>query len=108
MFVIGSIIVVSFFPLKIALASMMILSVGDAASHMLGKLLSRRTYIYLKSLEGTVIGILSGFLVALLFIDNTGTAFAGAFTAMAFEGLNIGIDDNLWIPVIAAASMSFF
>ena len=50
-FMLGSIIVVYFFPLKIALASIMILTLGDAVSHIFGKLLSRRTYKYLKSIE---------------------------------------------------------
>lgn len=108
LFVIGSIIVVSLFPLTIALASMMILTVGDALSHIFGKLLSRKAYATLKSVEGTLIGILSGFVVALVFVDNAAVAFVGAFTAMAFEGVNFGVDDNLWIPIIAATSMSLF
>jgi len=105
LFMIGSIFVVYFFPLKIALAAIMMLSVGDAASHIFGKILSRKTYKYLKSIEGTAIGIASGFAVALLFVD-VNLAFFGSLIAMGFEGMNLGWDDNLWIPIIAASMMS--
>ncbi len=102
---IGSILVVYFFPLDIALASIVILSVGDAVSHIVGKLLSRRTYRYIKSIEGTVAGAMCAFVGALLFVD-VGLALWGSVIAMLIETINIRIDDNLFLPVLAAGVMT--
>ena len=107
-FMLGSIIVVHFFPLKIALASIIILTLGDAVSHVFGKLLSRRTYKHLKSVEGTVAGIAFSFVGALFFV-NFFAAFFGSMLSMIFETVKIDfIDDNLLIPLVAAITMSFF
>ncbi|MDP3918429.1 MAG: hypothetical protein Q8Q35_00805 [Nanoarchaeota archaeon] len=107
LFMIGSIIVVWLFPLKIALASMMMLAVGDALSHIFGKLLSRRTYKHLKSVEGTIMGILFSFLGAMLFV-NVAVALWGSLITMGLEGFKWRIDDNLYIPIVAALVMSLF
>lgn len=104
-FMIGSILVVFFFPLKIALASMLMLSVGDALSHIFGKMLSKTTYKYLKSVEGTVVGIVFSFLGALIFVD-VALALWGSVIAMGLEGFDFGFDDNLYIPIVAAIVMS--
>lgn len=107
-FMLGSIIVVYFFPLKIALASIMILTLGDAVSHVFGKLLSRRTYKHLKSIEGTIAGIAFSFVGALLFV-NVLAALFGSMFSMILETIKIdGVDDNLLIPIVAAVIMSFF
>lgn len=107
-FVLGSIIVVYFFPLKIALASIIILTLGDALSHIFGKLLSRRTYKYLKSVEGTIAGVAFSFFGALLFV-NVFAAFFGSLLSITLETLKIDfIDDNLLVPVTAALIMSIF
>ncbi|HIH14739.1 MAG: Phosphatidate cytidylyltransferase [archaeon GW2011_AR17] len=107
-FTIGSIIVVYFFPLKIALASIIILTLGDALSHIFGKLLSRKTYKYLKSVEGTIAGIAFSFFGALLFV-NVFAALSGSLLSMVLETLKLDyIDDNLLVPVTAALIMSIF
>ena len=107
-FLLGSIIVVYFFPLKIALAAIMILTLGDAVSHVFGKLLSRKTYKHLKSIEGTIVGIAFSFFGALLFV-NVFAALFGSMISMTVETLKIDfIDDNLLIPIVAALIMSFF
>ena len=95
LFMIGSIIVLYFFPLKIALASMIILSVGDAASHIFGKILSNRTYKYLKSIEGTIIGILFSFVSALIFVEFA-LALWASLIAMSLEGFKFKLDDNIF------------
>ena len=104
-FMIGSILVVYFFPLKIALASMLMLSVGDGVSHIFGKLLSKKTYKHLKSVEGTIVGIVFSFLGALIFVD-VALALWGSIIAMGLEGFDFGLDDNLYIPIVAAVVMS--
>ena len=104
LFMIGSIIVLYFFPLKIALASMIILSVGDAASHIFGKTLSNKTYKHLKSVEGTIIGILFSFVSALIFVELA-LALWASLIAMGLEGFKLKIDDNIYIPIVAALVM---
>lgn len=106
-FMIGSIIVLYFFPLHIALAAMVILSVGDAVSHIFGKLLSRRKYRYLKSVEGTAVAIFASFFGVLIFV-NIFAAVAGVSLALLFEDLKLGIEDNLFLPIVAAIIMSLF
>ncbi len=107
LFMIGSTIVLYLFPLKIALAAMMILSVGDAVSHIFGKLLSRRTYKYLKSVEGTLVAMVFSFFGALIFV-NFAAALVGSILTMMFESIEFGVDDNLFIPIVAAVVMSIF
>ncbi len=107
LFMIGSIIVVFFFPLKIALASMMILSVGDAVSHIFGKILSKRTYKYLKSVEGTLLAMVFSFFGALIFFKVI-AAIVGSILTMVFESIKSDFDDNLYVPIVAALIMSVF
>ncbi|MBT3985601.1 hypothetical protein HOD38_05890 [archaeon] len=106
-FMIGSIIVLFLFPLNIALAAMVILSVGDAISHIAGKLLCKRTYKHLKSVEGTVVAIIASFFGVLIFV-NFFAALAGTCLTLFFEDLKLGIEDNLFIPIVAAIIMSLF
>jgi dolichol kinase len=106
-FMMGSIIVIYFFPLKTALAAMMILAIGDAVSHIFGKLLSRKTYKHLKSVEGTAIAIGFSFVGAFIFVSFF-SALMGSIVTMLFEDLKIGIDDNLTIPLVAAIVMTIF
>jgi dolichol kinase len=105
LFMLGSIIVISLFPKEIALAAMVMLAVGDAFSHIFGKMLSKQTYKYLKSVKGTLIGIGFSFVGALLFVDVT-VALLGSVVTMSLEGIKLGLDDNLYIPVVAALVMS--
>jgi dolichol kinase len=106
-FMIGSIIVLYLFPLNIALAAMVILSVGDAVSHIFGKLLAKRTYKYLKSVEGTLVAIVASFFGVLIFV-NVFAAIAGVTIGLFFEDLKIGVEDNLFLPIVAAIIMSLF
>lgn len=107
-FMIGSIIVVYFFPLKTALASIIILSLGDGLSHIFGKLLSRANYKHLKSIEGTLIAMVFSFFGAMIFVSAF-AAFLGAISSLLLENLKIPfIDDNLFVPIVAALVISIF
>jgi len=106
-FMLGSIVVVYLFPLHIALAAMVILSVGDALSHIFGKLLSKRTYKEIKSVEGTLIGFIASFFGVLIFV-NFGAALIGTALTMLFENMKLGIEDNFFIPIVAAIIISLF
>ena len=97
------------FPREVAMASIMILALGDSISHMYGlhygKIkhpLSNKKY-----LEGTIAGFLGGFAGAIMFLPWH-EAFFASLIAMIVESVQIRmgteqVDDNLIIPVVAGA-----
>lgn len=109
-YVLGSFLVVLFFPKDIAMASIAILALGDSASRLVGP------YGYLRHpfhsgrfLEGVIAGIIAGFIGAIFFV-NWLLAFLGATIAMLIESIDLRIkgfkiDDNLIIPVVAGFVM---
>jgi dolichol kinase len=110
-FVLGALIVTTIFPKNIALASIMILTLGDAFSNLFGKTVGKRKVRKKteKTVEGMFAGIITGFLGALVFVDVV-SAFLGSLTAMVFEAIelkvkNVTVDDNLFIPVLASIVM---
>ena len=106
----GVTIAVAIFPKDIALASIMILAVGDSVSRIVGP------YGYLrhplnstKFIEGVLAGWVAAASAALFFVPYS-YAFTAAAVAMYIEALDIEInnyklDDNLTIPVIAGTVM---
>ena len=101
------------FEKDIALASIMVLSLGDSLSHIIGGKCGKIKNIFRKKskkrLDGTIAGIISGFLGALIFVSPL-EAFMGSLAAMSIEAREISfgkkiVDDNLYIPVIAGAVM---
>lgn len=104
----GSALVLAIFPRYIALASMMILAFGDSFSHLFGKAYGKRRFAH-KTLVGTIAGIASGFVGALLFVTPW-LALIGSGVAMLFEAFNLKvfnhkIDDNLFIPLASSLAM---
>ena len=107
-YVLGAFISVLVFPKEIALASIMILALGDSVSRLIGP------YGYLKHpfhnekfFEGVIAGAIAGFLGALYFISWLPALIASS-VSMLIEGIdleikNFKIDDNLMIPVVAGA-----
>ena len=103
-FFIGVFLVVLLFPKDIALASIMILTLGDSISHLIGKYFGKTKIMSkTKLLEGTIAGIIIGFLGAILFVSYL-EAFLASLIAMIVEAIEIKyfrIDDNISIPVVA-------
>jgi len=109
----GAFLVVFIFPKNIALASIMILALGDSVSRLVGP------YGYLKHpfhnekfFEGVIVGSIFGFLGALIFVSWI-LALAGSLISMLLEGIDLRIkgfkiDDNLLIPLIASVVMESF
>lgn len=107
-FITGSLIALALFPKDIALASIMVLAFGDSMATVFGTHIGKRK-IKNKSLEGSVAGLIFGFFGAWLFVDAH-LAFFGCLAAMAFEAIEIRfmkqrLNDNLFIPIIAAIIM---
>lgn len=112
-YVLGCLLVLVFFEKNTAFASMMILALGDSVSHLVGRYYGKIKHPLndKKLVEGWLAGILAGFAGALFFVD-AGKAFFAAFIAMTAETIEWRVDrrvldDNLFIPVIAAVVMAF-
>jgi len=108
-FFLGAWLVVRFFPEDVALAALCILTFGDAISPMIGVSNGRKKHPLNNSklLEGSIAGTVAGFLTAWIFVAWW-QALIAAVVAMTIEALEIKIyewdlDDNLTIPVVAAA-----
>ena len=105
-YVLGAFIVVLVFPKDIALASIMILALGDSVSRLVGP------YGYLKHpfhnekfFEGVIAGAVAGFIGALFFVSWLPALIASS-VSMLIEGIDFRIkkfkiDDNLLIPIVA-------
>ncbi len=106
----SSFIVVLIFPKDIAMASIIILALGDSVSRIVGP------YGYLKHpfhnekfFEGVIAGAIAGFIGAVFFVPGI-LALFGSLVSMLLEGLDLEIkgfkiDDNLLIPIVAAVVM---
>jgi dolichol kinase len=94
---IGAILLI--FPFKIAILSIIVLSVGDSLSTLVGVHFGKhRTKINpKKSWEGTVGGFLAALAVCLLF-TNPPAALVAAGIGMFMELMPIRINDNLLMP----------
>ncbi|MBN2458439.1 hypothetical protein JXB31_04895 [Candidatus Woesearchaeota archaeon] len=97
--------------LDIALASIMILTFGDAFSSIFSRYLGRIKHPFsdFKLLEGTIAGVIAGVLSAVLFVSFL-EAVTGSLIAMTIEavGIRLGeriIDDNITIPLSAGLSI---
>ncbi len=110
-FCIGSFVVLLIFTKEIALASIMILALGDAVSHICGRFYGKIKHKLNKNynIEGTIAGIIVASFGALLFVPVLDAVIA-ATIAMNCEVVNwrIGkwcIDDNFIIPIVAALTL---
>jgi phytol kinase len=108
---IGVFVSLVLFPGEIAMASIMVLALGDSISHIYGinygklKTPLSRT----KFLEGTIAGILFGFIGALVFLPWH-EALIASFFGMVVEAVEVKIggqqfDDNLLIPIASGAAV---
>lgn len=107
-YILGCTISLYLFQLNIALASIMVLALGDSFSHILGKTYGVKKF-GMKTLMGTFAGIFFGYFGALVFVDAS-MAFLGTTVAMLVEAIelrvkNIVLDDNILIPLISGLVM---
>lgn len=108
-FFIGILLAIKLFEPPIAYASIMVLTLGDTVSHLIGTHIGRTRHPLNghKSLEGNLAGGLAGFVGALFFI-NPLSALIGSFGAMTIEAIqfkmnNTIIDDNIIVPLACGA-----
>ena len=95
------------FPARIGYAAIAVLALGDSSASLLGKRFGRNRIPFNKgkSIEGSIIGLIIGFLGALLFVDPI-TALVGAVVGILIEALPLPLDDNLLMPLAAGISMT--
>ena len=106
-FLAGCLITIKLFTKDIALASIMILTLGDSTSFLFGAFLGKIKFKLnnLKNLEGILAGIFFGFIGSLFFVNIT-EGFFSSLVAMFIEGVGVklgvsDLDDNLIIPLVA-------
>lgn len=114
-FTIGAYFTLILFEKEIAYAGIMILSVGDAVSNIVGRHFGKiRTKLNPeKNIEGNLAGILISIPFAYYFFPNLYAVIAASFVGMfleipAIRIFNFEIDDNLIIPVGAAFTLTLF
>ena len=106
----GAFLVVFIFPKDIAMASIMVLALGDSVSRLVGPYgYLKHPFTNTKFFEGVIAGTTAAFFGALFFVPWI-LAFIGSLVSMLLEGLDLRIrgfkiDDNLLIPIVAAVVM---
>jgi dolichol kinase len=108
--VISALIMIAFFPQQIAIATLLFMSVSDAAASLIGIRYGRIRFLG-KSLEGSLAFLVSAFAIAAWLMPNNLLVGAlGAVVATIAEALSlrwgpIKIDDNLAIPLASGTAM---
>lgn len=95
-FLVGTLIAL-IFPLNIALTALIVLSIGDATSTLIGLKFGRIRFKG-KSIEGTIGGTIISSIAIYLLIQNPFIAIIASLTGMLAELLIYQIDDSITIP----------
>src|SRR3989338_7398025 len=110
-YLIGVYIALLLFPKETAMASIMVLALGDSISHIYGLHYGKTKHPLSKTkfLEGTMAGFIAGFIGAFVFLPWN-EAFFASLAAMIVEAIEIKIgaqqvDDNLRVPFGAGAAV---
>ena len=110
-YLIGAYISLLLFSKDIAMASIMVLALGDSISHLFGMHYGKTKHPLSKTkfLEGTIAGFAMGFIGAFVFLPWH-EAFFASLAAMIVEAIEINIgthqvDDNLIVPFVAGAAV---
>lgn len=106
----GSLVTLFFFGTRpvIVNAALLYLSLGDAASAVVGKKWGNHPYKVMgqtRSLEGTAAGFLVAWACGWSISLPPAIALGGAVVFSLADAVPIPPDDNLWIPVITASAL---
>ncbi|MBI2656714.1 hypothetical protein HYX03_03170 [Candidatus Woesearchaeota archaeon] len=108
-YLIGVYVALLLFPKDVAMASVMVLALGDSVSHLYGLHYGKIKHPLSKTkfLEGTIAGFIFGFIGAFVFLPWW-EALLASFAAMIIEAVEIKIgtqqvDDNLIMPFVAGS-----
>jgi len=110
-FIAGVMLALVLFEKDIALAAIMILTLGDSISHLFGRFFGKVKHPWnqYKLIEGTLLGFVAGAVGAAAFVPWNQALLASA-VAMIVEGIelrfrNHSVDDNILIPLVAGIVM---
>lgn len=107
-FALGIFILALFFETEVVSASILILSIGDSSSHLIGGKFGKIKHPLSRSkkIEGNIAGAILGGLAASIFIAPK-IAFIAGFVSMFVEGMELKeeknqlLEDNLIVPIVA-------
>jgi|TARA_Y100000310_G_scaffold36526_1_gene34372 diacylglycerol kinase (CTP) len=110
-YLIGTFLVLLFFPKDIAMSAILVLAFADSIGHIFGIKFGRirHPFVSTKFIEGWIVGFIAGFIAASIVVPWY-EALAASFFAMLVEGIEVKIgadevDDNLIIPPVAAIAV---
>lgn len=106
-FIFSTLLTILLFPKSIAIASILVLIVSDAAAALTGKGIGR-IKIFGKTLEGSLAFLITSLLIVWVYphLDRLSGSLA-ALGATLIEILPIRVNDNLSIPLVAGVIMFF-
>lgn len=103
----ASLLCVAFFEPRIAAASIAFLSIGDTFAALVGMNFGKRKFVRSnKTLEGSLACFASCMLFGLWWLRSPWLAITGALAATVAELVDITLDDNIKIPLVAGIVMS--
>ncbi len=103
----GMLLVILFLPLKYAIGSALILSLGDPAAAVVGKKFGKHKFRHNpdKSLEGSLAMFTVSFASLSLLSISFSVGFFAAISAVILESFDLKASDNLLIPIFAGIVM---
>jgi phosphoserine phosphatase len=107
-FAFGILLTLLLFPRPASSAAIAIFALGDSTASVLGKTFGRRAFSFnkRKTLEGSLFGFVFAFLAAAFYVSPF-RALLGAAVAMLIESLPLPLNDNLVIPLVTGAVLTF-
>jgi phytol kinase len=107
-FAFGILLTLLLFPRPASSAAIAIFALGDSTASVFGKRFGKIKLSFNKgkTLEGSLIGFVFAFLAAAFFV-NPLMAASGAAVAMLIESLPLPINDNLLLPLVTGALLTF-
>ena len=109
LFALGIILSFLLFPTPLNYASIAVVSLGDSAASIFGKLFGKTPIPFnkIKNVEGSLAGFAFAFFGAAFFLHPL-QAFMGATAGMFVESLSLPINDNLLTPLTTGAMLILF
>jgi dolichol kinase len=103
--ILAGLLVYTFYDVKVAAASMVIIVIGDIFAALIGRRFGR-IRVFSKTIEGTLAFIISA-AIAVQFIPGLASriAFIGCLVGAIIELLPLPIDDNITVPMVAGGFM---
>jgi dolichol kinase len=107
-FALGISLALLLFPAPASSAAIAAFAVGDSTASIFGRMFGKHTLPFNKgkTYEGSLSGFFFAFLAAALFINPFGALMAAAI-AMVIESLPLPLSDNLVVPLITGATLTF-